>query len=118
MPSNPLHTSVKEGPLLTAPTSGFALNAVHSWPGCANCSGRMLLEVTNDTKTVVGYLESDYLWTFNVPDEPDAHPSHPHYVMEWFALDVDKSPIPEIDATQSLHFAASALLRRHDARQN
>lgn len=117
MPSNPLHTTTKEGERLVAKPHAFAINQVKSWEGCGACSGRMLLEVTNDTKTVVGYLESEYLWTFNVPDDPADHPSTPHYVMEWLVLDDDMDVLEDIDASKSLHFAASALVRRAEERR-
>lgn len=112
MSSNPLHTSTTQGAPLTAPEGGFAMNAVKEWEGCGACSGRILLEVTDDSKTVVGYLESEYLWSLGVPEDPKDHPSTPHYVMEWLALDADMNPLDGIDTTQSLHFAASALVRR------
>lgn len=112
MPSNPLHTSTKQGAPLTAPAGGFAMNPVQEWEACGACSGRTLLEVTDDSKTVVGYLESEYLWSLDIPDDPAEHPTTPHYVMEWLALDADKAPLDDIDTSQSLHFAASALVRR------
>lgn len=114
MPSNPLHTSTKEGGVLIAPPGGFAINQVKAWEGCGSCSGRTLLEVTNDSKTVVGYLESEYLWTLGIPDDPADHPSTPHYVMEWLALDPEQAVLDDIDTSKSLHFAASALVRRHN----
>lgn len=110
---NPLHTSTKEGGLLVAPPGGFAMNQVKAWDGCGACSGRSLLEVTNDSKDIVGYLESEYLWSLGVPEDPAEHPSTPHYTMEWLALDAEMSPLDAIDTSKSLHFAASALVRRH-----
>ena len=112
MSNNPLHTSTTQGAPLTAPEGGFAMNVVKEWEGCGACSGRTLLEVTDDSKTIVGYLESEYLWSLGVPEDPQDHPSAPHYVMEWLALDPDMNPLDDIDTTQSLHFAASALMRR------
>lgn len=115
MPNNPLHTSIKQGEPLIAPPGGFAMNPVKEWEGCGACSGRMLLEVTNDSKAVVGYLESEYMWNLGVPDDPEDHPSTPHYAMEWLALDPDQRPVEDIDTSQSLHFAASALVRKAQA---
>lgn len=112
MPSNPLHTSTKEGATLVAPPGGFAMNQVKSWEGCGSCSGRSLLEVTNDSKTVVGYLESEYLWSLGIPEDPAEHPPTPHYMMEWLALDTEMMALDDIDTSKSLHFAASALVRR------
>lgn len=115
MLSNPLHTATKEGPAMIAAPGAFAINQVKAWGGCDSCSGRTLLEVKDDSKTVVGYLESEYLWTFGIPDDPDEHPPSPHYVMEWLALNPDMELLEDIDTTQSLHFAASALVRRAQA---
>lgn len=112
MPHASAHTSTKAGAPLAAPEGGFAMNATKEWEGCPACSGRTLLEVTDDTKTVVGYLESEYLWTLGIPEDPEEHPDTPHYRMQWVALDPEYRELPEIDTTQSLHFAASALLRR------
>lgn len=112
MPSNPLHTSTKQGAPLIAPDGAFAMNPVQEWEGCEACSGRTLLEVTDDSKRVVGYLESEYPWNLGIPEDPAEHPSTPHYAMDWLVLDADKVPLDEIDTSQSLHFAASALIRR------
>lgn len=118
MSDNPLHTFTKEGAPLLAPSGGFAINPVKSWVGCGQCSGRSLLEVTDDAKAVVGYLESEYPWTLDVPEDPAQHPPTPHYVMEWLALDADQALLSGIDTSKSLHFAASALVRRfHGQRQ-
>lgn len=117
MPANPLHTSTKTGAILTAPPGGFAMNPVKDWEGCSACFGRTLIEVTNDSKRVVGYLESEYLWSFGVPDDPSDHPASPHYVMEWLALGPDMEPLEDIDTSKSLHFAASELLRRAEGRE-
>lgn len=117
MPSNPLHTSTKSGAPLVAPEGGFAMNTVKEWGGCPACAGHTLLEVTDESKAVVGYLESEYLWSLDIPEDPSAHPATPHYVMEWLALDPDMNPLEDIDTSQSLHFAASALLRRAQAEQ-
>lgn len=117
MSSNPLHTSTKNGAPLVAPEGGFAMNAVKEWEGCAACLGRTLLEVTDGSKTVVGYLESEYLWSFGVPEDPEDHPSTPHYVMEWLALGPNMELLDNIDTSRSLHFAASALLRRAEGTQ-
>lgn len=112
MPNNPLHTMTKEGPSLTAPPGGFVMNQVKTWEGCASCFGRTLLEVTDDARKVVGYLESEHLWSLGVPDDPAGHPSAPHYIMEWLALSPDMELLDDIDTSKSLHFAASALVRR------
>lgn len=112
---NPLHTSTKVGAPLVAPPGGFALNQVEEWEGCANCSGRSLLAVTDDSKTIMGYLESEYLWSLGIPEDPSGHPSTPHYLMEWLALGPNMEPLEDIDTSKSLHFAASALLRRFHA---
>lgn len=115
MGGNPLHTATKAGADLIAPNGGFALNQVKEWDGCAACSGRIRLEVSQGTtsnKRILGYLESEYLWSLGVPDDPAEHPKTPHYIMEWVALGPDLEQLTEIDTSKSLHFAASALVRR------
>lgn len=118
MTANPLHTSTKTGPPLTAPPGGFAMNPVKDWEGCGACFGRTLLEVTNESKAVVGYLESEYLWSFGVPEDPADHPSTPHYVMEWLVLGPGMEPRDDIDTSKSLHFAASELVRRAEGHES
>lgn len=95
-----------------APPGGFAVNMVWTGPSCEHCSGRSRIQVTNDKNKVIGFLESEYRWTDDIPDDVGEHPVTPHYAMDWLVLDEDMRELPEISASTSLHLAAAALLRR------
>lgn len=93
----------------------FRLEFESATGACPRCSGLTTLRVIDDASGLIGYVVSDWPWSEPIPDDPAEHPSHPHYLVDWFGQDCERRDIPGIRATTP-HFIADAIHARHHSR--
>lgn len=60
---------------------------------CRYCMGERRIAVTTRDGTV-GYLIAEFGWWLELPADPAQHPQHPHYEVQWSAVDPEGAAIP------------------------
>lgn len=89
----------------------FELRFSHTDAACAHCNGLPVMNVESEG-VVIGVVSADWPWNAPLPDDPAAHPDHPHYEVEWYGQTPDGRDIPGIRAADP-YFIARAIAEEH-----
>lgn len=95
-----------------APDGGFALSFASSKGACTRCAGLATLHVTDDTGALIGMVVAEWPWGTDIPDDPEHHPQHPHYVVEWFGQNSEGVDLLGLRADDP-YFIARAIHDQH-----
>ena len=77
---------------------------------CPRCNGLTTLRVVSPDG-VIGYAVAEWPWNLHIPEDPEQHPTYPHYQVQWHALDAQGRDILDITATDP-YFIARAIRDR------